>query len=289
MSPKISIITPSFNSETTIEKTILSVINQQNKYPLQYIVVDGGSTDDTGKIIQKYAHHIDIFISEPDSGAYDAMNKGINLATGEIIGIINSDDWYLENAIKTVESEFDKRPEIDILYSPIENYYYGEYVATFIPGELEKLSIRFTLNHPSCFIKKSAYTVAGLYDLQYKIAADYEMILRLFNNGFKFHFIENPLAAYSLNGMSSSPLPWDRAKLIKECWEISKKSSDNFTEVSDKKRNKAYISWIINEVFALPARYVFKPPTARKIKIKIKNKIKNIITKTTINSEYGKW
>lgn len=297
MKPKISVITPSFNSAKTIEKTILSVINQQKKYPLEYIVVDGGSTDNTCKIIQKYVTNKNIdnfklkvklkYISEPDSGAYDAMNKGINLATGKIIGIINSDDWYLENAIKTVEAEFDKHPDIDILYSPIENYYKGEYIATFIPGKLEKLSIRFTLNHPSCFIKKSAYIAAGLYDLKYKIAADYDMILRLFNSGFKFHFIETPLAAYSLNGMSSSPLPWDRTKLIKECWQISSEASDNFSQVSQKQRTKAYMAWIINEVFALPARYVFKPPTARKIKGIIKHIIKQFTKKSA--SEYGKW
>ncbi|MGB3636512.1 MAG: glycosyltransferase family 2 protein [Rivularia sp. (in: cyanobacteria)] len=293
MQPKISVITPSFNSEKTIEKTILSVINQQRIYPLEYIVVDGGSTDNTREIIQKYAKKIDYFqlkvklkfkfISEPDSGAYDAMNKGINLATGEIIGIINSDDWYLDNAIKTVEKEFDKHPDIDILYSPIENYYKGEYMATFVPGELEKLSIRFTLNHPSCFIKKSAYIAANLYDLKYKIAADYDMILRLFNHGFKFHSIETPLAAYSLNGMSSSPLPWDRAKLIEECWKISNKASDNFPQVSQKQRTKAYIAWIINEVFALPVRYFFKPPTARKIKSIIQQ-----FTKKSA-STYGRW
>jgi glycosyltransferase involved in cell wall biosynthesis len=283
MQPKISIITPSFNSENTIEKTILSVINQQKKYPVEYIVVDGGSTDKTCEIIKKYAKNIDIFISEADSGAYDAMNKGIQFATGEIIGIINSDDWYLENAIKKVEQEFDQHPNIDILYSPIENYYQGEYIATFIPGKLEKLSIRFTLNHPSCFIKKSAYIATGLYDLQYKIAADYDLILRLFLNECKFHLIETPLAAYSLNGMSSSPLPWDRAKLIKECWKISSKASDHFQDVSDKQRKKAYIRWIINEIFALPARYFFKPPTARKLKA--------FIQKYTIMSlsEYGKW
>ncbi len=285
MQPKISIITPSFNSAKTIEKTILSVINQQKKYPLEYIVIDGDSTDNTCEIIQRYLtnKNIDIFISEPDSGAYDAMNKGINLASGEIIGIINSDDWYLEDAIKIVEEEFDKYPDIDILYSPIENYYQGEYMATFIPGELEKLSIRFTLNHPSCFIKKSAYIAAGLYDLQYKIAADYDMILRLFNNGFQFHFIETSLAAYSLNGMSSSPLPWNRAKLIQECWKISSKASNNFPQVSEKQRKKAYIAWIFNEVFALPARYFLKPPTARKIKSIIKQ-----VTKKSA-STYGKW
>ncbi len=283
MQPKISIITPSFNSEKTIEKTILSVIEQQRIYNLEYIVIDGGSTDKTCEIIKKYANKINIFISEIDSGAYDAMNKGIQSANGEIIGIINSDDWYLEDAIKKVEQEFDKHPDIDILYSPIENYYQGEYIATFIPGTLKKLSIRFTLNHPSCFIKKSAYIATGLYDLQYKIAADYDMILRLFLNKCQFHFIETPLAAYSLNGMSSSPLPWDRAKLIKECWKISSQASGNFKEVSQKQRIKAYIAWIINEIFALPARYFFKPPTARKLK--------SFIKKYTLQplSEYGKW
>ncbi|MEA5598890.1 glycosyltransferase family 2 protein [Rivularia sp. UHCC 0363] len=285
MQPKISIITPSFNSEKTIEKTILSVINQQKTSILEYIVVDGGSTDKTCEIVNKYANNIDInidLLSEPDSGAYDAMNKGIQRASGEIIGIINSDDWYLDNAIKNVHQEFDRHSEIDILYSPIQNYYQGEYIATFIPGQLDKLPIRFTLNHPSCFIKKSAYIATGLYDLQYKIAADYDLILRLFINKFKFHFIETPLAAYSLNGMSSSPLPWDRAKLIAECWKISNKASVYVPE-SHQQRIKAYTLWIINEIFALPARYFLKPPTARKLKSSIKQ-----LTKTSV-SEYGKW
>ena len=283
MQPKISIITPSFNSEKTIEKTILSVINQQTIYPLEYIVVDGGSTDKTCEIVKQYATNIDIFISEADSGAYDAMNKGIQLATGEIIGIINSDDWYLENAIKIVEQEFDKNPDLDILYSPIKNYYQGEYIATFIPGELDKLSIRFTINHPSCFIKKSAYMIAGLYNLQYQIAADYDIILRLFIKEFKFSGIETPLAAYSLNGMSSSPLPWNRAKLIKECWQISSQASHHFKQVSNQQRIKAYLVWIINEIFALPARYFLKPPTARKLKSLINQYRKKSL------SEYGKW
>lgn len=283
MPHRISIITPSYNSENTIEKTILSVINQEKKYSLEYIVVDGGSTDKTCEIIKKYADNIDIFMSERDFGAYDAMNKGITLATGEIIGIINSDDWYLENAIKIVEQEFDKHQNIDILYSPIKNYYQGEYVATFIPGELEKLSIRFTLNHPSCFIKKSAYIAAGLYDLQYKIAADYDMISRLFINGFKFYFIETPLAAYSLNGMSSSTNPWNRAKLIQECWKISNKTSDTLTKVSNTQRIKAYLIWIVNEIFGLPARYFLKPPTARKLKSFIQKYTRQSL------SEYGKW
>jgi glycosyltransferase involved in cell wall biosynthesis len=281
---KISIITPTFNSEKTIEKTILSVIHQERDCQLEYILIDGGSTDQTCEIIQKYTEHIDLFISEPDAGAYDAMNKGLSYATGEIIGIINSDDWYHQDAIKVVQQEFNNFPDISVIYSPIDNYYEGEYVATFYPGDLDKLPIRFTLNHPSCFINKTAYDAIGLYNIKYNIAADYDMILRLFLAGFKFHRVDTPLAAYSLNGMSSSPNPWKRAKLIKECWEVSHQA-DNFLEIDIKyQRQKSYLAWIFNEIFALPARYFLKPPTARKLKTLIAKYFKN-----SASDNYGKW
>jgi len=280
---KISVITPSFNSEKTIEKTILSVISQKRSCNLEYIIIDGGSTDRTCEIIKKYAD-IDVFISESDAGAYDAMNKGISLATKDIIGIINSDDWYQDGTIKIVEQEFSKYSDIDVLYSPINNYFEGEYVATFSPGDLEKLPIRFTLNHPSCFIKKSAYDSVGLYDLQYKIAADYDLILRLFISGLKFHYVDTPLAAYSLNGMSSAANFWDRAKLIKECWRVSKQAAKYEENNLDSQRSQAYIRWVVNEVFAIPARYFLKPPTARKVKSFINRYIKK-----PVSDDYGKW
>ena len=281
---KISVITPSFNSEKTIEKTILSVISQHKNCQLEYIIIDGGSTDRTCEIINKYINFINVFISEPDAGAYDAMNKGISLATGDIIGIINSDDWYQNEAIKIVEQEFSKNLDIDVLYSPIDNYFEGEYVATFSPGNLDKLPIRFTLNHPSCFIKKSAYDLVGLYDLQYKIAADYDFILRLFLSGLKFYYVDTPLAAYSLNGMSSAANFFQRAKLIKECWRISKQPAKYKVKNLDYQRNKAYLTWIFNEVFAIPARYFLKPPMARKVKIFINKYIKK-----PVSDDYGKW
>ncbi|MCV3213853.1 glycosyltransferase [Plectonema radiosum NIES-515] len=281
---KISIISPSFNSEKTIEKTILSVVSQQKNCHLEYIIIDGGSTDRTCEIINKYINSINLFISEADAGAYDAINKGISLATGDIIGIINSDDWYQNDAIKIVEQIFSNYLDIDVLYSPIDNYFEGEYVATFSPGDLDKLPIRFTLNHPSCFIKKSAYDLVGLYDLQYKIAADYDLILRLFISGFKFHYIDTPLAAYSLNGMSSAANFLERAKLIKECWRISKQTTRYQGENLDYQRNQAYLRWVLNEVFAIPARYFLKPPTARKVKTFINKYIKK-----PVSDDYGKW
>ncbi|MGI2906440.1 glycosyltransferase family 2 protein [Tolypothrix sp. VBCCA 56010] len=281
---KISVITPSFNSEKTIEKTILSVLSQERSCYLEYIIIDGGSTDRTCEITNKYINSINVFISEPDAGAYDAMNKGISLATGDIIGIINSDDWYQDGAIKIVEQEISKYSDIDVLYSPINNYFEGEYIATFSPGDLDKLPIRFTLNHPSCFIKKSAYDLVGLYDLQYKIAADYDFILRLFISGFKFHYVDTPLAAYSLNGMSSAANFFERAKLIQECWRISKQATKYKGENLYSQRNKAYLTWIFNEVFAIPARYFLKPPTARKVKIFLNKYIKK-----PVSDDYGKW
>jgi glycosyltransferase involved in cell wall biosynthesis len=281
---KISIITPTFNSEKTIEKTILSVIQQTHKFSLEYILIDGASTDRTCEIIQKYSDYINIFISEPDNGAYDAMNKGISLASGDIIGIINSDDWYNSDAIKIVEETFTSNSKIDIVYSPITNYYKGEYVATFFPGDIEKLPMRFTLNHPSCFIKKSAYELVGLYNNYFRIAADYDLILRLFLANCNFHYIDTPLAAYSLNGMSSSTNPITRVKLIYECWKISQQTNTCLSKNLIWQRNKAYIAWIFNEIFALPARYFLNPLNARKLKTLITKYISQPVA-----DDFGKW
>ncbi|BAZ42792.1 hypothetical protein NIES4101_87620 [Calothrix sp. NIES-4101] len=281
---KISIITPTFNSEKTIEKTIISVISQPHKSQLEYIIVDGKSTDKTCEIIKKYSDYIDIFISEPDSGAYDAMNKGIYLASGDIIGIINSDDWYNYGAIEIVENTFASNLKIDIIYSPIDNYYQGEYVSTFFPGDLEKLLIRFTLNHPSCFIKTSAYQLVGLYNTDFSIAADYDLILRLFLGNCNFHYVDTPLAAYSLNGMSSSTNPITRAKLIYESWKISQQANTHPHSKLLVQHHQAYMAWVFNEIFALPARYFLNPLNARKLK----NTINKYIQKPVADS-FGKW
>ncbi|MBE7382479.1 MAG: glycosyltransferase [Leptolyngbya sp. SIO1E4] len=199
---KISVITPVFNAASTIEKTILSVINQPINSDLEYIIVDGGSTDGTQEVVNRYSDQISLFISEKDRGVYDAMNKGVDRATGDIVGIINADDWYNEGALKIVEDAFSQESSIDILYSPIENYLQGQHFNTFVPGALENLYIKFVLNHPSCFVKKDVYTAIGKFNLKYAIAADYDFILRAYVSGFKFSYTETPLASYSLDGMS---------------------------------------------------------------------------------------
>ena len=104
-SPLVSIITVVFNGERFIEKTINSVISQTYKN-IEYIIIDGGSTDKTLDIIRQYEDRIDYWISEPDNGIYNAMNKGIKLSRGKLIGLINSDDWYMENAVETVVARY---------------------------------------------------------------------------------------------------------------------------------------------------------------------------------------
>ncbi len=111
---KISVITVCFNSEKTIARTIESVINQHYS-DLEYIIIDGGSKDKTVEIINKYRNELSYFISEPDQGISDAFNKGIRVATGDIIGIINSDDWYENGIFKLVNEMFLQNKEIDVL------------------------------------------------------------------------------------------------------------------------------------------------------------------------------
>lgn len=180
---KISLITPTYNSASTITRTIDSVI-AQNYIDLEYIIIDGASSDNTQEIVLSYQDRIKInFVSEPDSGIYDAMNKGVRLASGDVIGILNSDDLFAaENILETVEEAF-KDSKIEAVYGDIKyfssdvnqvNRYWrtGEYRDS-------KLSNGWIIPHPTLFLKKSVYDKFGLYNTDFKIAGDYEFILRI--------------------------------------------------------------------------------------------------------------
>ena len=177
MSSKISIITICFNSESTIRKTINSVINQTYEN-IEYIIVDGGSTDSTPKIINEYREFIDYFISEPDKGIYDAMNKGIKISTGQWIHLLNSDDYYfnedtLKNAVPLLSHShtnyFMMWRELDNNKRILQNWKYN------------RLLLFFTalLPHPALIVSRDQYQNIGFYDINYQIAADHDMILRL--------------------------------------------------------------------------------------------------------------
>ena len=203
--PLVSIITVTLNSEKYLEDTIKSVINQT--YPnIEYIIIDGGSTDKTIDIIKKHEKYISKWISEPDEGIYEAMNKGINMCTGEIIGIINSDDWYEKDTVETIVYQAERNPDYGV--------FHGNIVLTTIEGELffcckadlreKKIWTKMTVWHPTCFIRKSIYNEYGLFSVNYKIAGDYEFILRLKTKGIRFLHIDKVLANMRIGGISSN-------------------------------------------------------------------------------------
>lgn len=197
---KFSIITVCLNSENTIEQTVQSVIEQEN-CDYEYIIVDGMSTDKTLEIIRRYEDRISIIISEPDTGLYDAMNKGISLATGDVIGIINSDDWYEAGALALVEKCFESS-DVEVIYGKMNLIYLNGESKVMVPGDMENIRYEMGIPHSTVFIKKDIYRKYGAFKLKYRIAADYELMLRLYTKGVKFRYLENILASFRLGGLS---------------------------------------------------------------------------------------
>jgi glycosyltransferase involved in cell wall biosynthesis len=179
---KISIITVTFNSAETIEKTIQSVISQSYKN-LEYIIVDGKSTDETLAIIETYKSHITKIVSEKDNGLYDALNKGIALATGDIIGILHSDDFYTDTNVLQLYADTFSKNKLDAVYSDL---YYVDRINTakiirkWKSGSYKANSFLYGWMppHPTFFVKSDCYKKFGNFNLQFKSAADYELMLR---------------------------------------------------------------------------------------------------------------
>lgn len=214
---RITIITPCYNAEKTIEKTIRSVINQS--YPdIEYIVVDGSSTDRTMDIINRYKDKIDCIISEPDNGIADAYNKGIRYATGDLIGIIAADDELLRDAVENVVKKYDGKSDVAAgnIITVCDEYCYID----FSQKNTELLRIGTTLRHPATFIRKTAYARFGDYSLEYKCAMDRELLLRFLVNGATFQIIDELVVMFNDGGISSAnpckyAFPEDRIITIK--------------------------------------------------------------------------
>lgn len=196
---KISIITVSLNAEKTIERTIKSIISQ--KYSnLEYIVIDGSSKDKTLEIIEKYKKFIDIQISERDYGLYDAMNKGIRIASGDIIGIINADDFLYPDALIKVSKGFkDQNYSDSILIGDM--FHDGRIIKGWRP---KSRYIGAFAAHPPMFIPSKVYQRVGLYNVNYKILADYDLMYRAFNLlNIKPIYIEEVLVNFEKGGLAS--------------------------------------------------------------------------------------
>lgn len=201
---KVSIITVCYNSAKTIRDTIESVLNQTYEN-IEYMIIDGASQDETLDIacsyISKFQGRLKV-ISEPDKGIYDAMNKGILMCTGDIVGIINSDDWYEQDAVEKVCNTFSDIADVSIVYGGIR------YIRNKMEDSIHFYSHNFLrermISHPSCFVLKAVYDNIGLFDCKYKIVADYDLMLRAMEKGLKFYGIYDVLSNFRLGGTSNS-------------------------------------------------------------------------------------
>jgi glycosyltransferase involved in cell wall biosynthesis len=216
--PLISIITVCFNSAKTIRQTIESVLNQTYTH-IEYILVDGKSTDNTLAIIEEYAPQFAAkgivyrWISEPDNGIYDAMNKGIKLATGEWVNIQGSDDWLELDACYLISQSISNNQECNIIYG-ISNYFCdGKLIS--VGQNMHTNLLNAAMNHQSIFMKKKLIENLGYFDQSFSIAADYDLLCNAFTSGANFHYLSNIIANYNIGGISfsSAKLGFENVKI----------------------------------------------------------------------------
>ena len=249
----VSIITVVYNGENYLEMTIRSVI-EQTYDNIEYIVIDGGSTDKTVDIIKKYSDQIDYWISEPDKGIADAFNKGISLSTGDIIGIINADDWYEPNTIQIIVNNLKPFPAVYCghmnLYSPD-----GANFLKLHKSRPDRLSQTMRVAHPSTFVHRLVYDNVGTYSIDYKSAMDYDFFLRARSFPFEIIIVNQVLSNMRLGGISK-----DLPMILKE--ELKVKNSQMGKKVE-------HFAWYLASMTA----YVIKS-ISYKIYFKFKNNAK---------------
>jgi glycosyltransferase involved in cell wall biosynthesis len=223
----ISIITVTFNSAVFLSHTIDS-IRYQNYSNYEYIIIDGGSTDGTLDIIKNNLDIIKYWVSEPDEGIYDAMNKGISVASGRIIGILNSDDWLEPNALNEVHNcAVNIEEDIFIIHGKIATFNAND---IFIREHGPKNYIGYQLfstpfKHPAMFVTKATYDNFGLFNINCGLASDYDLMLRFFYGGVKDYYINKVLTNVRLVGVSTGG---NSNATYRELYNIIYKNTGNF-------------------------------------------------------------
>lgn len=239
----ISIITVCYNSESTISSTINSVLSQTYE-KIEYIIIDGMSSDNTLKIVKSYSNRIAKVISEKDNGIYDALNKGISFSTGEIIGFVHSDDLlYDENVISKIASLFLKK-EIDGVYGDLQyvkkkqtnkivRYWKS---SQYKSGMLKK---GWMPAHPTFFLKKTIYLTHGKFNLKYKISADYDFMIRILkDNNLKFYYFSSIITLMRIGGNSNRSIKNILNKIIEDYMIIKLNNIGNIFTLLNKNISK---------------------------------------------------
>lgn len=202
--PLVSIITIVYNGEKYLEQTIQSVLGQS--YPnLEYIIIDGGSRDNSVSIIKKYSDRLAFWMSEKDKGVSDAFNKGIARANGEIIGLINADDWYEPSAVEKVVTLMG---DADVAYGDVRYWKDGKKDLILI-GNHERLHHEMSVSHPGVFVKSKTYKDHGVFRNEYKYAMDYELLLRFHVQSCVFVHVPDVIANMRWEGLSDQQ--WHKA------------------------------------------------------------------------------
>jgi len=229
LKPKVTIITVCYNASKTIANTITSVISQDYEN-LEYMVIDGKSSDNSLEIINQYQDGISQLISEPDKGMYDALNKGIQMATGEIVGMLNADDFYVdEHVVSDMVQAMSSGPGYESGYADlyyVDNKNTDKVIRKWKSGRYkrEKFKQGWMPPHPTFFLRKEAYEKYGDFNLDFRSAADYELMLRmLYKHQLKAAYLPRTIVKMRLGGMSNASL-LNRLKANREdrkAWKIN--------------------------------------------------------------------
>lgn len=251
---KISVITVTYNSELTIESCIKSIVNQNYK-ELDYIIVDGLSDDKTKDVIKNYNSFVSSFISEKDKGIYDAMNKGIGLAKGEVIGFLNSDDFYTNNSVlSTVAKIFTEDPSIEACFSDllyVRRNKTSKVVRFWKSNPFKKglFAKGWSPPHTTFFVRRSVYEKYGCFDLDYKISSDIELMMRFLEvYNIKSKYIPATWVTMRMGGTTN--------KSLKNIWIQNKES---IKALSKNKINHNKTSFYLNKIFSRGCQFFQRP------------------------------
>jgi glycosyltransferase involved in cell wall biosynthesis len=222
--PIISIVTIVHNGIAYLGRAIRSVLSQDYA-GLQYIIIDGGSTDGTIDLLKKYEGKSLSWLSEPDRGISDAFNKGIKIAAGELIGILNADDWYEQGALSEVANAHRESPQA-VVHGRLRYWRDAQTPYYEFGGDDSSLRSYMSVNHPTVFVPRVIYEEHGLFDLKYRYAMDYDLMLRFKLAGVQFVYLDTVLANMLLEGVSDRQ--W--LETLKEAYTIRKNNGVGFVK-----------------------------------------------------------